>query len=443
MNEYPPRNRNEREPDEYELEDDAFDDASLDAELEQSVDDEFDLDDTDLLGDEEEDIEIPSQYVLADQERRRAEDEEAGEVAAGLEAALPDARTAVFGQEYVEEPGSVPARSFDQQGPFAAPEPAERRQARRSLPAAGAEEGRRQPFAVFRPESNSGTLLGIAAVVICVVLGLGLLLKSFSYSPGLSQFWPLVIGALLLFLGALFAYWTWGSLTLRYVVDRNALTIRWGAQRQVVPLANIERLIPAGAEGEAPDVQGVDWPGHHVGRAFVQQLGEVLFYSGHRSAADILYVQTASETYAVSVPDPVSFAESIQANQIRGPLFDQRQAVQRDGIAAQSFWLDPQARFLTVVLLGVFVMVLGYVLATYPDLAQSVPLRYPALGGLLRVTDKSELLDIPRSAAAFLGLNLLLAVLLHPWERMVSIVLLLAGISIQIALLVAAIVAVA
>lgn len=300
-----------------------------------------------------------------------------------------------------------------------------------------------QVFTVFKPESSSGSFLGVVAVLFCSVVGVALVFKSFSHDPSLAQFFPLVIGPVLLLLGALFAYWTWGSLSLRYVIDRNALTIRWGAQRQIVPLINIERLIPADPEGEDPDIRGVDWPGHHVGRARVPQLGEVLFYSGHRQAVDILYVQTNTETYGISVPDPVAFAQAVQTNQMRGSLFEQRQAVHRDGIAAQSFWMDPQARFLTVILLGAFVMVLAYVLQTYPGLAQSVPLRFPALGGLLRVTDKSELLDIPRSAAAFLGLNLALAIVLHPWERMVSIVLLLAGIAIQLALLVAAIVAVA
>jgi hypothetical protein len=309
----------------------------------------------------------------------------------------------------------------------------------------GARTGVQQPqvFTVFKPESNSGSFLGVVAVLFCLVVGVALIFKSFSHDPSLAQFFPLVVGPILLFLGALFAYWTWGSLSLRYVIDRNALTIRWGAQRQIVPLINIDRLIPADPEGEDPDIRGVDWPGHHIGRARVAQLGEVLFYSGHRRASDILYVQTASETYGISVADPVAFAQAVQSNQMRGSLFEQRQAVHRDGIAAQSFWIDPQARFLTVILLAAFVMVLAYVLQTYPGLAQSVPLRFPALGGLLRVTDKSELLDIPRSAAAFLGLNLVLAIALHPWERMVSIVLLLAGIAIQLALLVAAIVAVA
>jgi len=117
--------------------------------------------------------------------------------------------------------------------------------------------------------------------------------------------------------------------------------------------------------------------------------------------------------------------------------------VHRWGIAAQTFWLDPQARLLGFVLVVAFFVVLGYVLNRYPGLSQSVPLRFPSLGGIVRVSDKSALLDIPRSAAGFLALDLGLAILLHTWERMVAYVLLLAGIAIQVMLLVAAVVAVA
>ena len=74
--------------------------------------------------------------------------------------------------------------------------------------------------------------------------------------------------------------------------------------------------------------------------------------------------------------------------------------------------------------------VLAYVLHEYPGLSQSVALRFPALGGITRVSDKSALLDIPRSGLGFMAVNLILAVILHSWERMVGYVLLLAGIAV-------------
>jgi hypothetical protein len=198
-----------------------------------------------------------------------------------------------------------------------------------------------------------------------------------------------------------------------------------------------------GGEAEAPQIDGINWPGHHVGLAEIEPLGDVLFYSGHRTMGEVLYVETAEQTYAISVADPLAFAEAVQANKERGPLFDQRQAAYRSGIAAQSFWLDANARLLAATLIASFIAVLVYVLTRYPDLPQSVPLRFPALGGIVRVSDKSDLLDIPRSGLGFLAVNLTLAIVLHNWERMVSYVLLLAGVSIQVMLLVAAIVAVA
>ncbi|HXH20886.1 MAG TPA: PH domain-containing protein [Dehalococcoidia bacterium] len=296
---------------------------------------------------------------------------------------------------------------------------------------------------VFRPGSNIGALYGAAVVLVCYALAALMLFKGLTQEVEFSQLFPLLAGGFFLGLGSLYLYWTWGCRSLRYVVDRNALSIRWGGIQQVVPLHRIERLVPAEA-GENPSIEGVNWPGHHVGRGFVPIMGgDVLFYSGHRDIGEVLYLQTDEETYAISVPDHIVFAETIQAAQARGPLFEQRQAVHRWGIPAQSFWIDANARLLAAALIASFVAVLAYVLHEYPGLPQSVPLRFPALGGIVRVSDKSELLDIPRSGLGFMAANLTLAVLLHSWERMVGYVLLLAGIAVQVMLLVAAVVAVA
>ena len=296
-------------------------------------------------------------------------------------------------------------------------------------------------FTVFKPPSAVGVAYGAAISAVALLLGLGLLYSALTRDPALVQVVPMVVGAFFLALAVMFAYWTWGCTSLRYVVDRNALQIRWGNVQQVVPIGNIEKLIPGDAD--VPQIEGVNWKGHHVGRAEVASLGEVLFYSAHRTPNEVLYVLTPTQVYGISVPDPVFFAQTIQSNQSRGALFDQRQAVRRWGIAAQSFWLDPFARTLTIALIATFVAVLAYTLHIYPGLSQSVPLRFPSLGGVVRVSDKSELLDIPRTALGFLAVDFTLAVLLHTWERMVGYVLLLAGISIQVMLLIAAVVAVA
>lgn len=297
------------------------------------------------------------------------------------------------------------------------------------------------PFTVFKPTTSTGALTGAAIAALCVLMGAVLLYKGYLTDTGFSQLWPFVAGVCFLILGAVFAYWAWGCSSIRYVVDRNAMTIRWGGVQQVIPIAAIDRLIPAG-EDEEVKLAGVDWPGHHVGKADVVDFGEVLFYSTHRAMSDVLYVCTAVQTYAISVPDKESFAATVQSHQTRGALFEQRQAVHREGIAGQTFWQDWTALFLAAALLASFFVTLGYVLDMYPGLEQTVSLRFPSFAGIVRVTDKEALLDIPRSAAGFAALNLIGAILLHSWEKMVAYVLLLAGIVLQVVLLVGAIVAV-
>lgn len=299
------------------------------------------------------------------------------------------------------------------------------------------------PFeTVFRPPRGAGPWFGAGAAALSLVLALALLLEALDMDASLGQLARLAVAALFLGLAALFAYWTWGCLSLRYTIDRNALTIRWGFLRQLVPLDSVERLIPAG-EAEMAQVEGVSWPGYQVGRAQVEPLGDVLFYSTHRTMSDVLYVRTPAEVYAISVDDQVGFAQAVQQHQATGPDAAVGQEVRREGIAAQTFWLDPLARTLTLVLAGAFAVVVAYVLQAYPDLDESVRLRFPALGGVARMSAKSALLDIPLSAFGLVVLNLTLAAVFHSRERMVSYVLLIAAAAIQVVLLVAAAVAVA
>jgi hypothetical protein len=295
---------------------------------------------------------------------------------------------------------------------------------------------------LFKPRNQVGASYGSAIVLFSLVLAALLLYRGLTIDVSLRQIGPFLAGAFFLGIAGLYAYWTWGCQTLRYTVDRNALTITWGGLRQIVPLYLIERLVP-GDDADDARIEGVSWLGHHVGHGRVEGIGDVLFYSAHRTMKDVLYVQTPDQTYGISVPDQIAFAQAVQTHQERGPLFEQRQAVCRWGLASQSFWLDGNARLLSAALIASFVAVLAYVLHEYPGLSQSVPLRFPSLGGIVRVTDKSALLDIPRSGLGFLAVNLGLAIFLHSWERMVGYVLLLAGVAIQVMLLVAAIVAVA
>ncbi len=293
----------------------------------------------------------------------------------------------------------------------------------------------------FRPPRAVGSLVGGGIALWCFVVTVALVIRGLSHEIALGIIALYVVASIFFALGLLFAYWTYSLGTLRYSLDRNALTITWGDIRQMIPMAQIERLVP-GRELPNPHIAGVSWLGHHIGRAEVEGgIGDTLFYSTHRTPADLLYIVTADQSYAVSVEDEVAFAEAVQSQQRLGPLVAVPQVPDRLYLAAQPFWEDRTAQALALAAFATFFAMFAYVFQQYPDLPQSIAISFPQLDGITRVGSKDELLKLPTVGAVLLIVNLGLGFIAHSWERMVGYVLLLAAIGAEGILLAAAIIA--
>ncbi len=292
----------------------------------------------------------------------------------------------------------------------------------------------------FRPPRTLGTLMGGVLAGWCYLLAIGLVVRGVREPVSLGVLAPYLAAALFFVLGSLFAYWTYGCQTLRYLIDRNGLSIHWGDIRQTVPVAQIERLVP-GREAPPPRIAGVSWLGHHVGQGLVERVGETLFYSTHRSPEELLYVVTPSQSYAISVEDDVEFASELQSYQKLGALVLLPQATERVSLAAQPFWQDRLGQGLALAAVLVCLTTLGYVFHQYPGLPESLPLSFPSLGGVVRVASKHELLTIPSTGVGLLFVNLVLGFVLHGWERMVGYLLFLTALAAQGILLGGAIIA--
>jgi hypothetical protein len=293
----------------------------------------------------------------------------------------------------------------------------------------------------FRPPRTLGSLVGGGIAAWCLLAAIVLAVRGVTHDVTLGIVALYIVAAIFLCIGLLFAYWTYSLGTMRYALDRNALTIIWGDIRQSVPMAQIERLVP-GRELANPHVAGVGWMGHHVGRAQVEGgVGDTLFYSTHRSPEDLLYVVTPEQSYAVSVEDEVAFAEAVQAQQRLGPLVAVPQGPERLYLAAQPFWEDRTAQGLALAALATFFAMMAYVFQQYPGLDQNIALSFPELDGITRVGSRSELLKLPATGMGLLLVNLVLGFIAHSWERMVGYVLLIAAVAAEAMLLAAAIIA--
>lgn len=255
------------------------------------------------------------------------------------------------------------------------------------------------------------TLWAAGVALLLVNHGLGRALDLVSYAAYVGA-----VGAAALAL--LFGYWTYALATLSYALDRNGLVIAWGASRQVIPLGAIERLIPGDAVG-VPAVRGLSWWGCHVGRAAIDRIGEVLFYSTHQSPDQVLYVITSERNYAIAVEDPAAFAHEVQVRQDLGPVATVTHHVEHSGPGAQPFWQDRTAQQLVLFALLAGAAMWAQVAARYGGLPDTLALHFPAYEAeaVVTVTSRDAILELPRVATLLLAVNLLAGAALHRWER--------------------------
>ena len=306
---------------------------------------------------------------------------------------------------------------------------------------AGSRPRRQLETAAFGPPRALGVIVGGALAAWAFVFAFLCLRLALGSIAEFRSFLAFAVSAVLVLLGLAFANWTYALSTLTYSINRDTLLIRWGFRRVIVPIDTIQRMIPGRTLDEAK-VSGLNWWGCHIGHADVKRVGYTLFYSTHSSPDELLFVVTTEESYALTVLDQAAFAEEIQARAALGPVERQIQRSSATGLAALPFWRDRVA--LIAVAAGVVCCALlsGFVYWQYPDLPKVIQLSFPALNGVVRVGDKSELLHIVYLGAGILAVNAVLGIAVHARERAAGLWLFASGGALQLVLLAASLIAI-
>ncbi len=239
-----------------------------------------------------------------------------------------------------------------------------------------------------------------------------------------TQFLAFVGAGALLVLAAVFAFWAYGCLSLRYLVDRSGVTIVWGFVRHFVPMDQITDILHGRSE-HRPRAGGLGWPGYHIGPGEVEGLGPVLFFSTHRGPEELVYVRTQQVTYGLSPRDPVRFlAEAQRFLEARKP--EAAPAVQRGAVAAHPIWADRIAQALAVGGIVLNIALWGFVFAIYPSLNNEITIEFPPVGPITELQPRAEFLRIPAVATAIMALDLA-AGLGFQWKERAAAYLLLSG----------------
>lgn len=289
----------------------------------------------------------------------------------------------------------------------------------------------------YQPPRALGMLTG--SLLAAWGLAIAVILMTFAWGRDFDMFTAgsYLLAAIATVVAGIFAYWTYALSTLWYSLDRNGLVIHWGLLSQVVPLGAIERLVPGTSVGVSR-VGGISWLGYHVGRAEIERIGEVLFYSTHQAPEQVLYVMTSERSYAISVEDPAAFAREIQVRQDLGPTSETTHHVERELSAIQGFWADRTGMLLAgsaIALAAIFWLVVGW---RYGSLPKTFELYFPpsSASPLVELVGRAAVLELPQAASLLLIVNLGLGILLYAWERVAAYTLFIAAAGLQLGFMV-------
>jgi len=283
---------------------------------------------------------------------------------------------------------------------------------------------------------TSGAMVGI--LLIDATLILSLIGRPLSFTSFLLGFLVFLSLGPLLFL----AYRIHQLLTLRYLMDRDSVTIVCGGIRQVVPLSNLSSIVaPTGSRGKGlshlPSPRLV-WLGCWLGRSQSKDMGPLLFYATEHPKKQ-LFLVTRSSAYALSPSNLAGFLAALEARRQMGPTQALEEKITYGTLISLPFWRDRLAQLLLALGALANGALFAYLLARYPTLPRILPLHFTAFGGVDRIAPKEQILRLPTIGLVTFIANTLLGFALHRREPLATYLLagtgLLAQFLIAIALL--------
>lgn len=236
--------------------------------------------------------------------------------------------------------------------------------------------------------------LGLGLMSFIILVNAGLIGLAASRPVSFATF---IVGVSVTFgflLAGLIAYWVYGLAPASYMLDRNALIIRWGTSKQVIPTGAIERVFTGDEIDGGIRFYGGRWPGHWVGYGELQEAGPTLFYAT-QALEDQVFIVTPGLVYAISPANQKAFLESLQKRLQMGPTQMMEQSSQRPSVLDWPIWKDS----LGLALLGgstlALVVLLGLLSFRFPELPMLMPLHYGTSGSPDRLGPRGEIFLLP------------------------------------------------
>jgi len=188
------------------------------------------------------------------------------------------------------------------------------------------------------------------------------------------------------------AFRLWGCFNLRYLVDRNGVTIVWGPMRQEVALGQIERIVKGGTVQRR--LAWWPWPGLHAAVGGESDLGPY-FSLATRPPAQQLLLVTPGKVYGISPAEPERFLEALQERNLLGPAHILPAEPRWPSLWSWGFWRDRLGQALLLSGVALVLALFGFLAFRFPSLPPEIPLHFDALGRPDRVGPRQGLFLLP------------------------------------------------
>lgn len=257
-----------------------------------------------------------------------------------------------------------------------------------------------------RPSPTPGNFFGYTLLAGIVLLDAGLLWLLIREPVTILSFlWGLSLLASLPVI-ALVAYSTASLPAMRYHVVDNALFIEWGRIRQVIPLAQIQALLPGEKLETITAFHGIRWPGYLVGRGRVDHRGrterltdeathyDAVFFAT-RPLTQQLLVITDAMAYGVSPMDLENFADCLAALRLAALAGAAGSPPSHLSFLSWPIWRDRLAQMMWATAMVLNGFLFAYLCTIYSRLPALVPLHFNESGIVDRVETPANLFILP------------------------------------------------
>jgi hypothetical protein len=249
--------------------------------------------------------------------------------------------------------------------------------------------------------------------------------------------WPLFLGgtaALTLgLLGLASLLWGYGCLTVRYLLTPRGMGLRSALLWAWVPWSAVAEV--GRWTGKRPRLA--------LGPCLAWHEGKQRVVSCALQSQSLVFVRGQKATYLLSPRDQAGFLAQARFLQRLGrQMGDDQERAERRGILAHPIFGDGLGQAMMALTVALGLVLVGYVMAVYPGLPEGIYWKLTPLGEAGLPVPKKEILRIPGTAMAILGIDLALAFGSYLWERTVAHLLLMGGAMAQLLLMAGAVTAV-